>query len=341
MKTGIARQIVSMCLIVAAWMGTPCLAQQEFNPKSVKEWMKNNVPTSPKIEVGDEERVARLLARAIQFRERAGTDLQKAVDGLAGGGGPFAIITEAKINREVPEVWPYFFAGTIVHVGHSVSSEPVTAFYNPYLDAACMIYWKASASDVVPEKVLVVTGNSMRGEKKSDAVPWWLREGRGTPVDLLKQYQQFKDYFAATFPFHSGDMPARVNIDDPVMDQRVLELNALKAFLELVAVTSPKDMAGVRKPLRIFRDALATQEMEALDTLIPKDNVVKARTLADLPVEIRQRLTPVFVQVRTEQTIVFLNSDASARFFLAAAFASNGKLSSVAFLDFETKSKLK
>lgn len=264
-----------------------------------------------------------LLADAVVFRQGAtGSDLPKTVERFDPAKA-LGFITSSDSFQKTPAIWSYFFCGAVVLGGNMESSQPVVAFYNPFLDGVLLTQWtrQGDKSRLVAADLRI--GSEMAGQKSANPeLAWWLLEmgKRPLPVVMREQYTAFVKAFTKKYPVDSHSVAKITASKDVAAVRTIIERQAGSVFLNLIALEKPSS-PSYSPELKLLKKALAQDNAKSLAKLMPAKNLMTAEEIIKQPANLRQRAVPVYALITPANLIVLLAPSAAPRFCMLAEYA--------------------
>jgi hypothetical protein len=259
---------------------------------------------------------AGILARALEFRSLAAAGIAAAL-APPDCGAAFAAMLGPGAADDGSLAWAHFFDGTFVLLGTDASGTRVTAFYNPYYDAAVLVSW----DDTVPEprmrRAATVSGDRIRGDAAAGGagLPGWLSTAGASSGGLSAQFARFVAAFERHYP-----PPGRASdaAELPVDDAASREGIQLLGDIQVAALLALRDrlLPALTALSLELRAALARGDENALTGLLPKENPVTAREILQLPELLRASLVPTQMLPGLGRALVVLADPRLPRFGL-------------------------
>jgi len=277
-----------------------------FDAESIDTWMSEGV-MKEKVKVD----LPAIFKKAVSFRQGMLEDIPKTIERHSKKSSDFNVITQSVGYEKLPQIWNYFFSTSLVLVGNAMSSTPIVAYYNPFLDSVVYVQWKVEGNNIMAEK-MSLNSFETTGENQISQVKWV--EKGGSPADLLKGYQEFKDGFERDYEFKSTLDATVPFIKNQDYKKEVLEARSLKALLEIGAIFNKKSKNNIKEAWVSLSGALQETDKIKLEDLIPKENVMSVQKVLEIPFKLRSRLAPVFVLIKKDQTHLYQQVDGAPKF---------------------------
>lgn len=338
--------LFSVILLLLSSVWESAYAGNTFSPGSVQEWLRQQENSSKELlGVDGRKRLFRLVSTASSFRESAAQNLEQAVEEHNGNRQGFTAYIESEMAKEIPQIWSYVYAGSVLFVGNINSNHPITVYYNPYIDAAALVQWDITDGNepYTPAGMTAFIPSVFTSDAKQDQiVPWWLADDdRRTPVALKEQYEKFSSWFSEHWPLNCSDEPEK--LPEKYSRSKSLEIIEKRSTHALIAISNllkGPDWAGTRNSLSNFRKVLAEGDVKNLRSAITYSQISHPAAIASLPERFRIDLLPVYVQSSEAHCLIYLQVRHSPRFFYAIDFSKDNtpKALSALFIDYETES---
>lgn len=307
------------------------LAGTTFSSESVGQWMKGrDLSTFESASSLSKAAEKGLLERAIDFRQYATKDLRKAAETAGADKRALSAYLNAKELNNL-------FTGAVVFVGNAKGDGPVSGYYNSYLDAVALVFWKNTGTDgsLVPVRISVLTGESFRTGNRTGGNARWLTSGQPSATALITQYQDFGAAFAQRFPFYST---SNAFLDTRTDNELETVLSRIRSASE--SIISARKLTGsgpVKALLKDLTRAMSRQDLKAMEELVPDGNILKSNDVTALPHEIKKGFQTVFAIKTDGSTLAFMQIIGNPRFVVPVEFASGSEASvaSAGFYDIQ------
>jgi hypothetical protein len=268
----------------------------------------------------EDEWLMSLINWAGSFRQDAAGDIAKALT-LYETGASLSFVTEGARFKEKPEIWAYFFAGSVVAMGHTRSSAPVAAYYNPFLDGVLLTQWEWKEDGSMKMTGADLQLGGAYGGTGEQKVARWLTAGKAFPTALGEQYRGFVKAFEAKYPPLSDAKVAIAPGAGLAAAQDLIERQAeegLSNTMEVQVAGAPRYNVLLVNMLK----ALAASDRKAIDRMLPKKHPMSSKQLLALPEKLRKDLAPVYALFGKEKTWVFVVWPMTPRFYALAQYAN-------------------
>lgn len=293
-----------------------------FDPNSIQNWMDQYLDDEQRNET-DPATFLDMIGRFVKFRQAMISDIGKAIEEFAEAPDGFEMILGSPAYQEVPKIWQYFFSTSIVLVGNAYSDAPLVAYYNPFLDGVAYVRWVHIDNTVVPESLVVDTFEAP-GIEEEGAVPRWLANG-GTPIALMKGYQEFVSDFEEQYSFKNKVASALPQVKAQTKQREILEARSIIAMVELAFVLGEDSNHG--QVWDSFYLAMESGDKEVLRSMLPKDNIMGLQQILDIPQPIRAQLAPSYVLIGDEVSLLYQQVESAPKFAGVMSIANDADLS--------------
>jgi hypothetical protein len=320
--------------------GLSLSATIDMTPDSIEGWVANEpLDKDAKIPLKDRKRFRKLVKQAGTFRLHAGSDLNRAIKVIKSPPGVFKSLASSKAQKKFPQVWPYVFAGSALFLGNSSSDRPIAGYYNVYLDAMVLITWRLEGGKFMAEAVQAMTGGTfLSGVNDPSPLPKWMTGG-ATANSLLAQYHMVKEHFAKLYPLTAQANPQLIEGYNADLQRQIVEKRSLESYLLFRTLLHKSDPSGFRKLMDGLKTAVSRDDVAELDKILPADNVISSHQALEIPLKTRQSLTPVFILVTKNYSLIFQQAARMHRFITSTVVNNQGppKIYSFSFLDLGAK----
>jgi hypothetical protein len=187
-----------------------------------------------------------------------------------------------------PDIWRYFFHGSLVHLGHVAAPVSRVGFYNPHADGWVMTDWRWDGGVPSLVRVEVATGEAMRAERLETAWPTaWGRSGRA-PTAFRDMVALGAVAFAKAHPLAAPAGPAANGTpDERRAQQATVELRLLAGLRNLVQHGETPGFATTTEALLA---AVRAGDAAALGKVVNGSGAQAIHQVAGLPTYLRGRL---------------------------------------------------
>lgn len=266
------------------------------------------------------ERINSLISTVSKFRSAMAVDMNTAVAELGGDHAQFAQLLDSPANAELPVLWHYFFLTAIPLVGHAATEHPLTAYYNPFLDAAVYVRWQRQGENFAPAgmaldaRTLAEHGENAVSEdaETGQFAPLWLVKG-GTLPSLRNGYRKFLKEFERDHAFVHPTPAVLPSVSNPGEQQEIIEARSFYALQQSGAAAEPHNAVFIQR-WEAFRQLLQGDDPQALDAALPKGNLMTAADIFEIPSEVREMLSPVYILFDDSAAFIYLQPESAPEF---------------------------
>ncbi len=289
---------------------TVLMANNKFNAETIKKWSANQSAISdntaqPFNETIVDSNISKVINEAITFRTIATNGLELAIFKSSVESGVFDFITSSANFKKHPELWSYFFSTSIVLVGNGAGSNPVAAYYNPYLGFAMLVRFGLGDEKVILQEATIVSGDDLAFNQVAKKIP----SGLSAPFVINNEYINFVKFFEAKYPF-IGNEPVNFNeYDDKNIKKEQVEQLAFKALLNLQILYANEDEHSLKNSVKEIINAIKIGKVSELSTILPTDNAITPELILLMPQVIRADFRPSYVMFGADNKalIFFIN----------------------------------
>lgn len=239
--------------------------------------------------------------------------------------------------------WSLFFSGSLIVPGLLDSKQPVTAFYNPWLDMALILEW-TSADEAMPMVKNVTLWSSgadfAAGKHQGELPPRWFENLRkeALPLVIQKQVMQFSEAFHRQYPILQRK-PGVLVLNSRQDEARDIGVRRAGDALRRIYDGTTKGTPQYNPLIGDVHRALRTKNWSAVMANMKPGTGFKPEELNRLPDELRASLTPSQILADKQAAIGLWISSRVPTQFLAVRFtnAPEQRIESIHFINLEVE----
>ena len=239
--------------------------------------------------------------------------------------------------------WSLFFSGSLVVPGLLESKQPITAFYNPWLDLALILEWTAveEAVPVVKNVTLWSAGaDFVAGKHLGELAPRWFENlgKEALPLVIQKQARQFSDAFHRQYPILQRK-PGLLGLNSRSAEARDIGVRRAGDALRRIHDATTKGTPQYNPLIGDVHRALRTKDWSAVRAKMKPGTGFKPEEINRLPDELRASLTPSQYLADKQAAIGLWISSRIPTQFLAVRFATapEPQIESILFINLEVE----